>query len=154
MLKIHREKQAANRALVGDDYRTDLDLVFRDVAGNYFKPDSITAKACLAARKAGFQNVGIHTLRHSHGSQLLSKREAPGCVEAAWPQLCGDYGQDLRSRAAERRSQSRRNLGCLDALGDGAKAHRDYLSRMDGCIWLHAARSTRVKCLKRNVRAW
>jgi len=49
--------------------------VFCDVSGNYFKPDSITTKACLAARKAGFQNVGIHTLRHSHGSQLLSKGE-------------------------------------------------------------------------------
>jgi hypothetical protein len=40
---------------------------------NYVKPDSVTAKACLIARKAGFSNVGIHSLRHSHGSQLLSK---------------------------------------------------------------------------------
>jgi integrase len=33
----------------------------------------LTAKACLIARKAGFSNVGIHSLRHSHGSELLSK---------------------------------------------------------------------------------
>jgi len=72
-LTIHRHKQAEHRALFGADYRDDLDLVFCDVAGNYLKPDSITAKACLAAQKAGFQNVGIHTLRHSHASQLLSK---------------------------------------------------------------------------------
>lgn len=72
VLKMHRAKQAENRALLGPDYRLDLDLVFCDVAGAYLKPDSITAKACLAARKAGFQNVSIHTLRHSHGSQLIS----------------------------------------------------------------------------------
>lgn len=73
VLKMHRQAQDKNRALFGDDYRRDLDLVFCDVAGNYFKPDSVTAKACLAARRAGFHKVGVHTLRHSHGSQLLSK---------------------------------------------------------------------------------
>ena len=73
VLKFHREQQERNRILFGEDYRTDLDLVFCDPSGEYLKPDSITAKACLAARKAGFENVGIHTLRHSHGSELLSK---------------------------------------------------------------------------------
>ena len=47
--------------------------MFCGPAGEYLKPDSITAKACLIARKAGFTNIGIHSLRHSHGSQLLSK---------------------------------------------------------------------------------
>ena len=36
------------------------------------KPDSVTAKACLIAKKAGLCAVSLHTLRHSHGSQLLS----------------------------------------------------------------------------------
>jgi integrase len=73
LLRFHRETQQENRRLFGEEYRTDLDLVFCTPEGNYLRPDSITAKACLIARKAGFSNVGIHSLRHSHGSQLLSK---------------------------------------------------------------------------------
>ena len=41
-------------------------------AGNYLKPDSVTAKACAVARKAGLKGIGLHSLRHSHGSQLLA----------------------------------------------------------------------------------
>lgn len=47
LLKFHRERQAENRRLFGADYHTDLDLVFCDPAGQYLKPDSIPAKACL-----------------------------------------------------------------------------------------------------------
>src|SRR5262249_39634987 len=72
MLSDHREKQEQNRRLFGPDYRTDLDLVFCDPQGVYLKPDSITAKISLLAKKVGLKGVSIHTLRHSHGSQLLS----------------------------------------------------------------------------------
>ena len=37
------------------------------------KPDSVTSKVCLLATKAGLNGASLHTLRHSHGSQLLSK---------------------------------------------------------------------------------
>lgn len=40
--------------------------------GDYLKPDSISAKICLLAKRAGLGDVSLHTLRHSHGSQLLS----------------------------------------------------------------------------------
>jgi integrase len=60
-----------NRKMCGPDY-SELNLVFCDPAGNYLKPDSITAKVCLMARKLGLEHVSMHTLRHSHGSQLLS----------------------------------------------------------------------------------
>ena len=46
--------------------------MFCDPNGDYLKPDSVTAKACLIAKKAGLSDTSIHTLRHSHGSQLLS----------------------------------------------------------------------------------
>ncbi|MGH9721917.1 MAG: tyrosine-type recombinase/integrase, partial [Bryobacteraceae bacterium] len=71
-LKALRASQDENRRLFGADYRADLDLVFCDPKGDYLKPDSVTAKASLIARKAGLKNVSFHTLRHSHGSQLLS----------------------------------------------------------------------------------
>jgi integrase len=73
LLKFHREVQGESRRLFGCDYRTDLDLVFCDPMGNYLKPDTVTAKACLIARKAGLgKGTSLHTRRHSHASQLLS----------------------------------------------------------------------------------
>lgn len=72
-LREHRGQQAENRRLYGPDYRDDLNLVFATLEGDYLKPDSVTAKVCLLAKKAGMKGVSLHTLRHSHGSQLLSK---------------------------------------------------------------------------------
>ena len=73
LLIAHRAAQQENRDAFGPDYRTDLDLVFCDPQGGYLKPDSVSAKACLLARKIGLKGVGLHTLRHSHASQLLSR---------------------------------------------------------------------------------
>jgi integrase len=72
VLEQLRSEQAGNREFFGPDYRSDLDLVFCAPNGDYLKPDSVTAKACLIAREAGLKGVGLHTLRHTHGSQLLS----------------------------------------------------------------------------------
>jgi integrase len=72
LLKFHREMQEESRRLFVSDYQTDLDVVFCDPMGNYLKPDTVTAKACLLARKAGLgKGSSQHTLRHSHASQLL-----------------------------------------------------------------------------------
>ncbi len=73
VLRTHRSSQAENRRLFSGDYRDDLNLVFATPDGNYLKPDSLTAKVCLLASKAGLKGIGLHTLRHSHGSVLLSK---------------------------------------------------------------------------------
>jgi integrase len=72
-LVAHRHEQLKNRKLFGADYCVDLDLVFAQPDGNYLKPDSVTAKACLIAKKAGLRSIGMHSLRHSHGSQLLAE---------------------------------------------------------------------------------
>lgn len=72
MLRAHRASQTENRRLFGSDYRDDLNLVFATTQGDYLKPDSMTSKVCLLAKKAGLNGTSIHTLRHSHGSQLLS----------------------------------------------------------------------------------
>jgi integrase len=73
MLRNHRASQVENRHLYGPDYRDDLNLVFATPEGDYLKPDSMTSKVCLLATKAGLNGASLHTLRHSHGSQLLSK---------------------------------------------------------------------------------
>lgn len=71
-LAVHRQQQDEYRRQFGQDYRTDLDLVFATPEGDYLKPDSVTAKACLLARKCGLKGISLHSLRHSHGSQLLA----------------------------------------------------------------------------------
>jgi integrase len=65
--------QDAARPMCGPDYRADLDLVFYHPDGNYIRPDTVTKAVRRIAKKAGFSGVGLHTLRHSHGSQLLSE---------------------------------------------------------------------------------
>jgi integrase len=73
MLRNHRAAQSENRRMYGPDYRDDLNLVFATPEGDYLKPDSMTSKICLLATKAGLDGASLHTLRHSHGSQLLSQ---------------------------------------------------------------------------------
>ncbi|HOL71234.1 MAG TPA: site-specific integrase, partial [Bryobacteraceae bacterium] len=70
-LKLHREAQEEDRALCGPDYRTDLDLIFADPAGNYLLPSSISRAAVRLAKKAGLSGVGLHSLRHTHASTLI-----------------------------------------------------------------------------------
>ena len=71
-LKIHREQQEQNRALFSPDYRMDLDPIFADPAGNYLKPSSVTRAAVRLAKQAGLSGVGLHSMRHTHASQLLA----------------------------------------------------------------------------------
>ena len=72
ILKTIRAGQEHNRQMFGADYRSDLELVFCSPDGHYLKPDSISSKCSLIAKKAGLASVSLHTLRHSHTSLLLS----------------------------------------------------------------------------------
>jgi integrase len=72
-LQKHRAQQNEIRAQVGPAYRTDLNLIFATEEGEYLKPGSVSAKVSLLARRLGFpKGISLHTLRHTHGSQLLS----------------------------------------------------------------------------------
>jgi integrase len=57
---------------VGAEYRADLNLVFCYPDGGFIRPDTITKAVRRIARKEGLTGVSLPTLRHSHGSQLLS----------------------------------------------------------------------------------
>jgi integrase len=67
-----REKQDLSRSLFGANYRSDLDLVFCQADGSFIRPDVVTKAARRLAKRAGFSGVSLHTMRHSHGSQMLS----------------------------------------------------------------------------------
>ena len=71
-LRLHREQQAQNRKMYGPDYRADLDLIFADPSGAYLLPSSVTRAAVRLAKRAGLSGVGLHSLRHTHASVLLS----------------------------------------------------------------------------------
>jgi integrase len=71
VLTAHKRAQDELKDFYGAEYK-DYGLVFCAPDGDYLKPNSVTAKASLLAREAGLKCVGIHTLRHLHGSQLLS----------------------------------------------------------------------------------
>lgn len=70
-LTKHLEDQREHQRQFRGDYK-NLGLVFASPDGDYLMPDSVTAKACLLAKRAGLKGIGLHSLRHSRGSQLLS----------------------------------------------------------------------------------
>lgn len=72
VLREHRAQQEADREMFGPDYEQN-DLVFCRPEGAYYRPDKVGARVTELARKAGLPGVGLHSLRHSHASELLSK---------------------------------------------------------------------------------
>jgi integrase len=71
-LKEHRQEQDRDRELFGADY-DDNNLIFCRPEGGYYKPDKVSVRVTELARKAGLPGVGLHSLRHSHASELLTK---------------------------------------------------------------------------------
>ncbi len=69
---VPRAQRCGRARAASDDYRADLDLVFANPQGDYLKPNTVSPAVCELARKCGFKGVGLHTLRHTHGSQLIS----------------------------------------------------------------------------------
>jgi len=70
-LRLQRSLQDEWRRELGSDYR-DHGLVFSAPDGGFLKPDTTTAEACRVAARAGLKGGGLHALRHTHGSMLLS----------------------------------------------------------------------------------
>jgi integrase len=72
-LESHRVQQAEYRAHFGSSYRADLDLIFAAPDGEMLKPDSVSSSVSLLCRRLKLpKGASLHTLRHSHGSQLIA----------------------------------------------------------------------------------
>src|ERR1035437_9370499 len=77
-----RAEQAKARAAF-PDYNRSLDLVFADPGGDPLKPDSVSSKVSLLCRKLKLpEGTSLHTLRHSHFSQLVADGADVGAVAA------------------------------------------------------------------------
>jgi len=71
VLHEHREQQDHEHTLFGPDYQ-DNGLVFCKSEVTFYRPDSISSRVTEILRKAGLKGASLHTLRHSHASELLS----------------------------------------------------------------------------------
>ena len=63
-LKAWRKQQIAERLAAGNQW-TDTGMVFCTELGTMVDPRNLLRTVELAARKAGIENVGAHTMRHS-----------------------------------------------------------------------------------------
>jgi integrase len=72
VLRMHIAEQEQAALEFGDAYQREPRLVFADPVGRYLRPNSITAEVCRLARTCGFKGISLHSLRHTHGSLLLS----------------------------------------------------------------------------------
>lgn len=71
-LEGHRKQQAAFRQQFGPNYRADLDLVFANPDGTPLRPDSVSGSISLLFRKLKLpKGTSLHSLRHTHASELL-----------------------------------------------------------------------------------
>jgi integrase len=71
VLAHHREQQDSDRKMFGPDYQ-EHGLIFCRPDGAHYMPDQMSSRVTAFARKAGLPGIGLHSLRHSHASQLIS----------------------------------------------------------------------------------
>ena len=66
------DQQRAHRRTFGADYQ-DRDLIFAEPNGDYLQPDLISQVIIRRMKLAGIPDASLHTLRHTHASNLLSR---------------------------------------------------------------------------------
>lgn len=75
MLRNHRAVHEFERRSWGEEYRTDLDLVFGGVHGGPQDPDVVYRRFARLVRRlsqqSGIQTIRMHDLRHTHATLLL-----------------------------------------------------------------------------------
>jgi integrase len=69
-LRRHRERQAADRAEWGEDYR-DAGLVFAKEDGSPIHPHTFSQAFERLVAKSGLPRIRLHDLRHTHASIAL-----------------------------------------------------------------------------------
>jgi integrase len=72
VLREHQRDQQRDREKYGADY-ANLDLIFARPDGHYYNPDKLGVRVRRAMQASGLHGVSLHSLRHSHASELLSQ---------------------------------------------------------------------------------
>ena len=81
LLKDIKKHQAKRRLRLGKKYYTDKNLVFCNEDGSPCNPQGVTRQFKRLAKKAGFFELRLHDLRHSHASLLLKEGVHPKVVQ-------------------------------------------------------------------------
>ncbi len=71
ILSQHRRDQSLENPI--EPKRENFGLIFCSREGDYCKPDQISSRVADIMAKAGLRGVSLHSLRHTHASQLLSQ---------------------------------------------------------------------------------
>jgi integrase len=71
VLREHKREQDHHRELYGPDY-ANLNLIFARPDGYYYNPDKLGRRIVAAMKSVGLSGVSLHSLRHTHTSELLS----------------------------------------------------------------------------------
>ncbi|MFC1940960.1 site-specific integrase [Chloroflexota bacterium] len=80
LLQEHRDKQEAQRAMLGIPLR-DEDLVFSDLEGNPLLPDTVSHAWAKLVKRTGLEGIRFHDARHSHASLMLKQGVHPKVVQ-------------------------------------------------------------------------
>ncbi|MFC1944888.1 tyrosine-type recombinase/integrase [Chloroflexota bacterium] len=80
LLQEHKDKQAEIRASLGISLKDD-DLVFSDLEGKPFLPDTISHAWVRLAERTGLKGIRLHDARHTHASLLLKQGVHPKIVQ-------------------------------------------------------------------------
>jgi integrase len=71
-LRFLKDQQQVSRTMFGTDYRP-YDLIFCEPDGDYLQPDLVSAIIIRRLKKAKITDASLHSLRHSHASNLISR---------------------------------------------------------------------------------
>ena len=80
VLKEHKEKQEATRAMLGIPLKDD-DVVFGDLNGKPLLPNTVTHAWIKLVRRTGLEGIRLHDARHSHASLMLKAGTHPKIVQ-------------------------------------------------------------------------
>lgn len=80
LLQEHKNKQAAQRAMLGVSLKDD-DLVFSNPEGKPLLPDTVSHAWVKIVKRAGLEGVRLHDARHSHASLMLKQGVHPKVVQ-------------------------------------------------------------------------
>jgi integrase len=80
VLREHQEKQRLNKAMLGKSLMGD-DLVFSDIEGKPFLPNSVTHAWIKLVKRVGIKPIRFHDARHTHATIMLKQGVHPKVVQ-------------------------------------------------------------------------
>jgi integrase len=118
-LKQHRAKQNKQRVALPAGAWHDLDLIFTNVVGEPLRESRASRTFSSRAKKAGFEGLRFHDLRHTHATLLLMAGQPPHVVSRRLGH--SDVGFTLRVYADVLPSQARGAADAFAGLMQGAR---------------------------------